>query len=51
MLAKLNVYPNLAVALVLAVLAFRLGGVKLDWEYHAPATAQEQQSDCARIAR
>ncbi|MGH8750183.1 MAG: hypothetical protein ACREUV_00595 [Burkholderiales bacterium] len=50
MLAKLNVVPNLAVALILAVLAFKLGAVKVDWMKHVAPAAQEQ-TDCERLTR
>jgi hypothetical protein len=48
MLAKLNpVYANIAVALIISVLAFRLGGSAGHTEYRLPA-AEQQQSDCSR---
>jgi len=46
MLTKLNpVYANIAVALIISVLAFRLGGLAGHTEYRLPAATQ--QSDCS----
>jgi hypothetical protein len=47
MLTKLNpVYANIAAALIISVLAFRLGGLAGHTEYRLPAATQ--QSDCSR---
>jgi hypothetical protein len=47
MSAKLNpVYANLAVALIISVLAFRLGGLAGHIEYQLPSAAQ--QYECSR---
>ncbi|HUL42213.1 MAG TPA: hypothetical protein VLV32_09980 [Burkholderiales bacterium] len=46
MLAKLNpMYANLAVALIISVLAFRLGGLAGHTEYRIPAASQ---TECSR---
>ena len=48
MLAKLNpVYANIAVALIISVLAFRLGGLAGHTEYQLPSAVQ-QQYGCSR---
>jgi len=47
MSAKLNpVYANIAVALIISVLAFRLGGLAGHTEFRLPSAAQ--QYECAR---
>ena len=47
MSAKLNpVYANIAVALIISVLAFRLGGLAGHTEFRLPLGAQ--QYECAR---
>ena len=46
MLAKLNpVYANIAVALIITVLAFRLGGLSGHMEHQIPAATH---SECSR---
>ena len=48
MVAKLNpVYANIAVALIISVLAFRLGGIAGHTDYTLPSGAQ-QQLECSR---